>query len=107
MPTIYHIQLRQGTHEDSLKMWIAACLTDRLASRRQPRFDARVTMRRLAVAITLFVLLGLTVPWFFIGTSADEDPLPAWVIYALAMTVVFPIVVSILMGRFWKHFDSD
>ena len=62
---------------------------------------------RLVVAGGLFILMALTVPWFFIGSEpAEGGGLPRWVVYALAMNVVFPIAVAAALSRAWGLFEG-
>ena len=58
--------------------------------------------------LKLFIMVSLlavaTVPWFSFGGSTNEDGgLPSWVLYSIFMTVVFPIVVSFAIGRYWSE----
>ena len=56
----------------------------------------------------LFIMVSLlavaTIPWFSFGGSTNEDVgLPNWVLYSILMTVIFPIVVSFAIGRYWSE----
>ena len=61
-----------------------------------------------SLPLKLFIMVSLlavaTVPWFSFGGSTIEDAgLPNWVLYSIFMTVVFPIVVSFAIGRYWSE----
>lgn len=50
------------------------------------------------------LLAVATIPWFSFGGSTNEDVgLPNWVLYSILMTVIFPIVVSFAIGRYWSE----
>ena len=50
------------------------------------------------------LLAVVTVPWLYFGESAaDGGELPNWVLYSIIMTVIFPIVVSFAIGRYWSE----
>lgn len=65
-------------------------------------------MKRLWISALVFVALIATAPWLFIGkeSSATTSP-PHWAVYAIGATLVFAILVSWALGRFWRLFKGD
>ena len=64
-------------------------------------------MKWLKRAALIKLLLLLTVPWFFVGSSAEIFGLPAWTACAIAAVVLYPIVVSILLRTWWDSMAND
>ena len=64
-------------------------------------------MPRTLIAFAVFGLLALTVPWWWIGSASDSTGLPGWVVYALAMNVVFAVSVAWMLQRYWARFEND
>lgn len=58
----------------------------------------------LKLTVLICLLAVATVPWFSFGGTTNEDTgFPNWVLYSIFMTVVFPIVVSFAIGRYWSE----
>ncbi|MBF0274547.1 MAG: hypothetical protein HQK84_04875 [Nitrospinae bacterium] len=57
--------------------------------------------------LTLFFLF-LALPW--IPSSVDDEPVfgfPPWALYAFLFAVLYAVVLSFLMGKFWDVAAGD
>jgi hypothetical protein len=64
-------------------------------------------MPRTSVALLIFLLLVLSVPWWWIGADTSEEAgLPPWAVYAIVANVVFAISVAWMLKRFWHRFEE-
>ena len=65
-------------------------------------------MKRFFVYSTLFFLLVLTVPWFFVEPRNESlFGLPPWAFYSLAASLVYAVVVCFCLEKLWALSDSD
>ena len=59
-----------------------------------------VTRTRLYILIFLFLLL--TVPWFFFDISSIiVAGFPLWALYTLLATLLYAVVISYFLGKYW------
>lgn len=56
----------------------------------------------LRILLSILALLLLCTPFWAVGTEGQMAGLPVWVIYVVAVCVVFPAAVSFLVQRNWE-----
>ena len=60
-------------------------------------------MSRNCVFFISIIVLILTVPWWFFEYSDTIIlGLPDWAFYAVIMAILYSIVISYILGKFWK-----
>lgn len=64
-------------------------------------------MKKIVAISLLLLMMGLTVPWFFIGEEEFTVlGLPGWAAYGLGMLLIFPFAGVILLRRYWDDLAS-
>lgn len=53
----------------------------------------------------LFLMLLLT-PWWAVGQEGRILGLPSWVVYVLVGCVIFPLLVSDMIARWWTALEE-
>ncbi|MFQ5963373.1 MAG: hypothetical protein ACE5KZ_03720 [Candidatus Scalinduaceae bacterium] len=65
-------------------------------------------MSRLTLYIISILTLVATVPWFF---SEEMDVqvfgFPPWAFYSICMTVLYAVVISVIIYRYWHVLAGD
>ena len=65
-------------------------------------------MTRARLYILILLLILLTVPWFFSGISSNIlIGFPPWALYALLATLIYAIIISYLLGKYWSLSASE
>ncbi|HCI15222.1 MAG TPA: hypothetical protein DE027_00150 [Candidatus Marinimicrobia bacterium] len=60
-------------------------------------------MSRNSLFFISIIVLILTVPWWFFEYSDTIIlGLPDWAFYAVIMAILYSIVISYILGKFWK-----
>ena len=60
-------------------------------------------MSRNSLFFISIMVLILTVPWWFFEYSDTIIlGLPDWAFYAVIMAILYSIVISYIVGKFWK-----
>ncbi len=60
-------------------------------------------MSRNSLFFISIIVLILTVPWWFFDYSDTIIlGLPDWAFYAVIMAILYSIVISYILGKFWK-----
>ncbi len=60
-------------------------------------------MSRNSLFFISIIVLILTVPWWFFEYSDTIIlGLPDWAFYAVIMAILYSIVISYIVGKFWK-----
>lgn len=64
-------------------------------------------VRPIVQGIILFTLLTVTVPWFAGKMNSEVMGLPAWVLYALILNVIFSTSVCFLYEKWWVDHSEE
>ncbi|MGB0580779.1 MAG: hypothetical protein ACPGVU_13840 [Limisphaerales bacterium] len=61
----------------------------------------------LKIFTSILFLMLLMTPWWAIGQEARILGLPSWVVYVVLGCVIFPLLVSNMIGRWWETLEQD
>lgn len=65
-------------------------------------------MKKPAIYLLISFLLFISVPWFFTDpTPAQVLGLPIWGFYSLSITILFAIVTSVLISKYWEKLSEE
>jgi hypothetical protein len=58
------------------------------------------------IAGLILLLLVLQIPWF-VAESGEILGVPGWAAYSVGAAVVFAVVASYLVNRYWDHLSGE
>ncbi len=65
-------------------------------------------MSRIKLYLLNFMILLMTVPWFFNNKQFDSIlGFPYWAFYSLFVTLLYAIIIFYFLGKYWSMSKSD
>ena len=65
-------------------------------------------MSRRKLNLLNFMILLMTVPWFFNNTKFESIMgFPYWAFYSLFLTLLYAIIIFYFLGKYWSISKSD
>ncbi|MEA1881885.1 MAG: hypothetical protein U9N31_05730 [Candidatus Marinimicrobia bacterium] len=62
-------------------------------------------MSRNRTFLISIIALILTVPWWFFEYSSTILGLPDWAFYTVFMALIYSVVITYILGKYWKTKD--
>ena len=57
--------------------------------------------------IVSWIVLFLTVPWWFSTVSNKWFGLPDWGLYAMVAAIIYSLLLAIIIQKFWEISDNE